>query len=307
MCTYMTAIEAEKELQAARELDGFTGKLEKSYISRMVKDAKRNSMIGDKIQIVVNPIYIHIPKWQRKMNKVRAYNIGHSYNKYKWDVPKVLLYNDQLWVIDGQHRIFGAFKGGKDAVVVEIMECSMEEAVRLFMNQTKDRGRMYPIDIYNAALDINDPVATAIRDICHKHNVAVKGEEIIDEENTKGILTPITRAEAMVKNGTFEIVMSLLDRLQWNGTKIGCYKGAAYSAKPLRCLCTMYSDYRDNAKEMEDILVEKCHGAVWFKDNGNSKVSEMKFLDIMRNIVNQELANRATKAEIIPVPVRKFA
>ena len=116
MCTYMTAIEAEKELQAARELDGFTGKLEKSYISRMVKDAKRNSMIGDKIQIVVNPIYIHIPKWQRKMNKVRAYNIGHNYNKYKWDVPKVLLYNDQLWVIDGQYRIFGAFKGGKDAV-----------------------------------------------------------------------------------------------------------------------------------------------------------------------------------------------
>ena len=307
MCTYMTAIEAEKELQAARELDGFTGKLEKSYISRMVKDAKRNSMIGDKVQIVVNPIYIHIPKWQRKINKSIAYAIGNDYRRYKWDVPKVLLYNDQLWVIDGQHRIFGAFKGGKDAVVVEIMECSLEEAIELFMNQTKDRTDVKPIDVYNAALEIDDPTAIAIKDICHKHNVAIKDEEFTVSDNVKGILTPITVASKQVKNGVFNTVMNLLDRLQWNGTGKDAYKGRAYGAKSLRSLATMYSDYNNNVEEMEDILVEKCHGAGWFADNGNSKVSEIKFLDTLRDIVNKELENRQKKAEIIPVPVRKFA
>lgn len=300
------AIEAEKELQEARKADGFTGKMETSYIDRMIKDAKRNSMVGDKLQIVVNPIYIHIPSWQRDLKVARAYSIGHSYNKYKWDVPKVLYYKNKLWVVDGQHRIYGAFKGGLDSVVVEIMECSLKEAIELFMNQTNDRGRVYPVDIYRAALEINDPVAVTLRDTCHKYNVAVKGEEF-DEKNTAGVLTPINHGEKMVKWGTLDKVLALSARLQWNGTGEGKYKGKAYTAKPMRSLNTMYANYTDYEKEMENILVDKCHGAEWFEHNGNSTVSETKFLDTLRNIVNQELVNKSTSTKAEIIPVRKFA
>ena len=108
MCkrVYLTAKEAEKEMQEARKADGFTGKMETGYISRMIKDAKRNSMIGDKLQLVVDPMYIHIPEWQRRLKLARAYAIGNTYNKYKWDVPKVLFLKGKLYVIDGQHRLF---------------------------------------------------------------------------------------------------------------------------------------------------------------------------------------------------------
>ena len=53
MCkrVYLTAKEAEKEMQEARKADGFTGKMETGYISRMIKDAKRNSMVGDKLHL----------------------------------------------------------------------------------------------------------------------------------------------------------------------------------------------------------------------------------------------------------------
>ena len=304
--TSIKAIEAERELQEARKADGFTGKMETSYIDRMIKDAKRNSMIGDKLQIVVNPIYIYIPSWQRELKLATVHRIATAYNRYEWGNPLVLYYKNKLWAIDGQHRIFGAFKGGKDAVVVEIMECSLREAVELFMNQTKNRNRVWPLDIYNAALEINDPVAVELRDTCHKYNVAVKGEEV-DKENTVGVLTPIDFSLKMVKCGTLNKVLNLSSRLQWNGAGEGMYKGKAYTAKPIRSLNNMYANYFNCEKEMEDILVEKCHGAEWFENNGKSDVSESKFLDTLRNIVNQELANRATKAEIIPVPVRKFA
>ena len=112
MCkrVYLTAKEAEKEMQEARKADGFTGKMETGYISRMIKDAKRNSMVGDKLQLVLDPMYIHIPEWQRRLKLARAYAIGNTYNKYKWDVPKVLFHKGKLYVIDGQHRIYGAFK-----------------------------------------------------------------------------------------------------------------------------------------------------------------------------------------------------
>lgn len=143
MCkrVYLTAKEAEMEMQELRNKEGFTGKMETDYISRMIKDAKRNSMIGDKLQLVVDPMYIHIPEWQRRLKLARAYTIGNTYNKYKWDVPKVLFHKGRLYVIDGQHRIYGAFKAKMDAVVVEIMECSLEEAIDLFINQSQDRAK----------------------------------------------------------------------------------------------------------------------------------------------------------------------
>ena len=70
MCkrVYLTAKEAEMEMQEARNAEGFTGKMETDYISRMIKDAKRNSMVGDKLQLVVDPMYIHIPEWQSVMH-----------------------------------------------------------------------------------------------------------------------------------------------------------------------------------------------------------------------------------------------
>lgn len=94
MCkrVYLTAKEAEMEMQESRNAEGFTGKMETDYISRMIKDAKRNSMVGDKLQLVVDPMYIHIPEWQRRLKLTRAYAIGNTYNKYKWDVPKVLFH-----------------------------------------------------------------------------------------------------------------------------------------------------------------------------------------------------------------------
>lgn len=48
MCkrVYLTAKEAEMEMQELRNKEGFTGKMETDYISRMIKDAKRNSMNG---------------------------------------------------------------------------------------------------------------------------------------------------------------------------------------------------------------------------------------------------------------------
>mgnify|MGYP004671600927 FL=1 len=93
MCrrVYLKAKEAEMEMQEAREKNGFTGKNEKILIANMVKNAKMNSRIADKLLMVVDPSEIHIPDWQRRIKLERAYSIGNNYNSYKWDEPKVLL------------------------------------------------------------------------------------------------------------------------------------------------------------------------------------------------------------------------
>lgn len=64
---YLKAKEVEAEMQEVRVEQGFTDKMERDYITRLIKDAKRNLVIGDKLQIVIDPMYVHIPDWQRRV------------------------------------------------------------------------------------------------------------------------------------------------------------------------------------------------------------------------------------------------
>lgn len=82
---YLKAKEAEKEMQEFREEKKFVGENEKLLIENMIKTAKNNSRIGDKLLMVIDPMEIHIPEWQRRIKLERAYSIGNNYNSYKWD------------------------------------------------------------------------------------------------------------------------------------------------------------------------------------------------------------------------------
>ena len=51
--------EAEAEVAKIREAEGIDEKTEKLFIKEVIKNAKVNSRIGDKVLICINPIYIH--------------------------------------------------------------------------------------------------------------------------------------------------------------------------------------------------------------------------------------------------------
>lgn len=291
MCkrVYLSAKEAEMEMQAVRNKEGFVGEMEINYVTRMIKDAKRNSMLGDKLQIVVDPMYIHIPEWQRRLKLARAFAIGNDYNKYKWDVPKVLFYEGKLYVIDGQHRIYGAFKGGKDAVVVEIMECSLEEAIDLFINQSKDRSNMQPMDIYHAAIAGNKADYIQLREICYRHNVAIKGDEATD--NIVGTFTSISDGIKLVRTNPelLESMLALLGRLEWNGYADN-YNGKAYTAKVIRALKTLYAYSDGREVEMENTLLNRCMGTEFFVENVMDK-TQAQIFDYLSSVVRREMEN----------------
>ena len=291
---YMKAEEIERELQEARESQGFTGKMEQEYISRLVKDAKRNTMIGDKVQVVIDPVYVHMPAWQRRVKIAKAITIGTEYNRYKWDAPKILYMPDLkiLICIDGQHRIYGAFKAKMDAVVVEIMECTLEEAIDLFINQSKDRDKMQPMDIYNAAIAGGKQEYLTLRDVCHKNNVAIKGEDV---KNEVGTLTSISDGINLVNRDPelLDGILKLLGNLQWNGYA-DSYNGKAYTAKIIRSLKALYSYYEGRTKEMEDALIEHCKGTEFFVDNIMDK-TQAQIFDYLSAIARHEMTSPFTQ------------
>lgn len=293
---YLTATEAEREMQEARNNANFKFENEDMIVANLIKNAKRG-MVGDKVQIVIDPMMIHIPSWQRRLTIAKALQIGTSYNKYKWDVPKVLLYKGKLFVIDGQHRIYGAFKAHKDEVVVEIMECSLEEAIDLFINQSKDRQKMCPMDIYNAAIAGNKPEYIRLKNICAKHNIAVKGE---DNTGRVGTLTSISDG-IKTDSDLFDSILGLLGRLEWNGYA-DSYNGKAYTAKVIRAIKSLYSYYKGREKEMENILIKRCHGTEFFVENIMDKTQAQIFDElsiVVRNEMENPFRNKIIKSKAV--------
>lgn len=57
--SYLTAKEAEQVMQETRNQDGFTGKNEKILVNTMVKNAKANNRIGDKLLIHITFQYLN--------------------------------------------------------------------------------------------------------------------------------------------------------------------------------------------------------------------------------------------------------
>lgn len=297
MCkrVYLKAKEAEMEMQEVREAEGFTGKNEKLLINNMIKNAKLNSRVGDKLLMVIDPKQVHIPEWQRRIRLANAYNIGSNYNSYKWDAPKVL-YLEELGIlicIDGQHRIYGAFKANKEGVVVEVMECTLAEAIDLFLSQSKDRAKMQPVDIYHAALAAGKTEFVRLHDICKKHNLIVKGDD--KDENVVGVFTSIKDGINWCRlyPELLDDMLGLIGKLEWNGYA-DTYNGKAYTAKIVRALKSLYAYCEGRTDEMKEALINRCKGTEFFVENIMDK-SQAQIFDYLSEVVEYEMESPFTK------------
>ena len=249
----LKAMEVEVMFNEARKLDADFSSGEQSIIRTIIETAKRNGRMGDKVLLVIPPHYIHIPEWQRTADLNRAREIGTNYNPYKWEIPKVIYMNGKLYVGDGMHRIIGALLGNISSIVLEVMEITEEEAIELFLGQTKDRGNMKPMDYYNASIKANKPDYIGFRDVCHKHNVQVKGDDTLI--NPVGTFTSITEGIKTDKV-ILDQVLTLIDKLRWNGKETNSISpsSAAYGTKVVRSIKKMYAYYEGNEAEMEGTL-----------------------------------------------------
>lgn len=287
MCkrTRLTAMEVEEEMERAREnrvIDGenipFTKGVEKTYIKDAVVQAQTNGRQHDKMTLVINPLYIHIPEWQRDVRIERALSIGNNYNSAKWETPKIICINGKFYCVDGQHRIYGTFKAGIECIVVEFLDITEKEAIDLFLNQTKERTSMTPSDYYKAAIAGEKPEYLKFRDICKKNNIRIKGDTTDTVKNPIGIFTSLSDGIGLVNTNPelLDRILKLIGKLQWNGGE-SISEGKAYSAKVIRVLKKLYAYYDGREKELEKILLTNCKGAVYFRNNLYEKWQDSLF------------------------------
>lgn len=285
----ITVKEANAFLDEVRAEKGIIEIVEKEIVGNLTENAKRNSCYGDKILMCINPIYIHFPDWQRELNRQRAEKIGKEYNAYKWEIPKIIVKNGKVYVIDGMHRTFGALLAGMENIIVELLTgINEEEAINLFLEQGDDRKNISPVDKYNAALTARKPEYIKLKEICEKNHVAVKGDQN-PINNPIGILTSISDGVTLVKTvpETFDRMLSLLERLQWNAGN-NASNGKVYSAKILRVFKKLYAYYIDRQDEMENVLLTVCKGSTYFNDNIIEKYQDTIF-DFLSEVIERNI------------------
>lgn len=278
---YFTPTEVEREMQKAREKADFVKTAETTGVRCLLDNATK---INGRTFLIINPMYVHIPAWQRDMDIKSALKIGAEFNPNKWDLPKVICSNGKLLTGDGEHRIYGAFKAGIPQITVEYLDGVDEmEAIRLFTAQSEDRRNMRPVDKYRAFLHMEDPTTLKLKEICNKNNINVLKDKAI--ENPLGTLTSISDGMTLVKTNPklLDKILKLINSLQWFGCK-------AYGAKVIRGLKRMYSYYGVAEMEMENILIRNCKGAEYFMKNLNNK-DYCSFYDYLIDVVEREIHN----------------
>lgn len=287
---YLKAAEVEAMLNEAREKDADFCTGETAIVKAIIENAKRNGRMGDKILLVLPPYYMHNPDWQRETDLLRAREIGINYNKNKWELPKVYYWNGKLYDADGTHRVLGAMIGKIPNIVVEFMEITEDEAIDLFLDQGKDRNHMKPMDYYPASIKANKPDYIEFRDLCHKHNVQVKGDDTLP--NPVGTFTSITEGVKSDK-AVLDRVLTLVNLLRWNGkeTDVLCPSSAAYGTKVIRSIKKLYAYYNGNEAQVEKILLSKCKGTEWFIKN-LSDMPQYYIFDCLNKVVTDTMAQK---------------
>jgi hypothetical protein len=166
------------------------------------------------------------------------------------------------------------------------MECSLEEAIDLFLSQSSDRAKMQPMDIYHAALAGGKPEYIRLRDVCHSNNVAVKGDD--ETENTVGTLTSISDGIDVAKKNPelLNMILKLLGKLQWNGYA-DTYNGKAYTAKIISAIRKLYAYCQGREEQMEEALLKNCTGTEFFVENIMDK-TQAQIFDYLAEIVRYE-------------------
>ena len=236
--------ELEEMMNEARMLNNIIEAGEKMIVSDKMEEARSKHDGREKAIISINPLLVHIPEWQRELRVSISKKIGSEFNPYKWDLPKVVLRDGKFYVIDGMHRIIGAYFGNMKLVQVEVLIGITEaDAVDLFLSQQNDRKRMTFADTYSAALVLRKEEYVILKSICDRNHVAIKGDRN-PVDNPIGVLTSLSDGVKMAKlcPDLLDRILQLIVKLQWNGGKT-YREGKAFSAKVLRVFRKLYAYY----------------------------------------------------------------
>ena len=247
---------------------------------REIEVGLRNTFgIGQKKYMLVSPTLIHIPNWQRDTDMAKAEEISTNFNEDKFDPIKVYLINGKLYVADGAHRLIAFIINEELKILVEVLNCTENEAVLTFLGQQSGRKTMSVNDTYRAGVKANIKEYVKFKYLFEDYNIQITADE-------KKISNPIgyIRASSSVlrlANRNEEIVRAIIElviKLDWCGSDKNVFVSRTFSV-----IKKLYSVY--GKENVEEKLLDRCKGATYF----DSKVAPVKSNTELYDILSAEI------------------
>lgn len=278
---YSTPEQTEEWISEKRKL--IIGDEEESEI----KTALNNSFgIGKKRYILINPLLIHVPEWQRNTDMAKATEIAENFNEDKFDPVKIYIKNGKIMdVADGAHRVIAYImkneKGNESIkILAEVLSCDEHDAVLTFLGQQAGRKTMSVSDTYRAGIKANIKEYVKFKEFFESQNIQITAEKR-NIENPIGNITPSSTVLRMVNKNkdTLFKVINLIKKLEWCGSEKNAFV--------LRNFTVLGRIYANFGELVEEKLIEKCKGATFYENKVVPIKSNAELYDALSQIISK--------------------
>lgn len=279
---YMTPIEIEELIDKERNFDSET---EFADVASVINFPM---IIGNKKYVVINPLYIHVPDWQRTTDMAKVMEIKVNFDESKFDPIKVFIVKGKMYVADGAHRLTAYVltnkeldKKDKKKILVEIIDCTMYEALRVFLEQQSGRKQMSISDMFRAGIKANLPDYIGFKKIFDDHNIQITAD-LEKKENPIGKIVPSKRVLKMakLKPESLKHAISMIEELNWCGST----EKNAFTQRNINVLLKMESIH---GTETLNLLRKHCSGAAFYESKVFPVKSNAQLFDVLESEINK--------------------
>lgn len=244
--------------------------------------------LGYKKFITIDPTCIHIPVWQRDTDMTKVMEIKTNFTESKFDPIKGFLYGDKLWVADGAHRnaaiaLLNSESGEEDQreILVEIIDCTMHEAIMTFLGQQSGRKGMSTNDMYRAGVKANVEEYLNFKEIFDESNIQITAETE-RKENPIGRIRPSRELLRMSKSkqAALRRAISMIIELNWCGST----EKNAFNTRNIKVLLRMEGIHGDATL---DLLKKHCNGAAYYESKVFPIKSQAQLFDVLESEINK--------------------
>lgn len=220
------------DLRAVAQLSETT---EKMMAESVWNTAISNSSTKGKYTYEVPLILVHIDEgYQRTetFSKAKGDAIALDFSEFVYEPIKLNYRDGKFYCPSGQHRIYAHIKMRRNTIYSELVCCTRNEEIAIFLFQDDNRSKLSQYDRFKAGCELGLVEDVALRDVCNKLNVT------IGKPGGRAQLNAIVAAKTIIHRGgadTFAFVLSLIKECGWEN------KHRAFDTRILRALNVLFN------------------------------------------------------------------
>lgn len=237
------------DLRAVAQLSETT---EKMMAESVWNTAISNSSTKGKYTYEVPLILVHIDEsYQRTetFSKAKGDAIALDFSEFVYEPIKLNYRNGKFYCPSGQHRIYAHIKMRRNTIYSELVCCTRNEEIAIFLFQDDNRSKLSQYDRFKAGCELGLIEDVALRDSCEAMGIT------IGKPGGRAQLNAVVASKAIIRRGgeeTFRFVLSLIIDCGWEKQK------RAFDTRMMRALNVVFNTEitgKEERKEAKERIV----------------------------------------------------